>query len=368
VQDRSDQEFTDAGRTRVFLSYSRKDLAFVQWLSCALGQTGCLADYDLSVDDPDNVDLGISAEDIWWTRLQEMITAAHVVVFVVSPDSAHSPICDEEIALAQALRKRIIPVLCRHVNFAKAPPRLSAINVKLSFIGDEDQRRDALARLTAAIQRDIPWLRTSSRLSLAAAQWESSGRSADHLLRGVELREAENWATRRPATAPEHSELLLAYLAASRDAEGERRMIGEIEKARYLELVATMHPFLEEEIRIREAEPRANHGGVANEMRLELEALRALLYLESKWHPQPANFVQSTGAREGYAEIFRFPCCGRIAEDFRSLGVSEPPSQFRSDGCASVPEAIQHEYRARANPFHSLLVARYRSSVGAKDS
>src|SRR5688572_24998721 len=107
-QEPCNESIPEHDRIRVFLSYSRKDTGFVQWLSSELGQRGCQVDYDLSVEDLDNVHLGISAEDAWWARLEEMITTSQVVVFVVSPDSARSHICDEEIAFAQALRKRII--------------------------------------------------------------------------------------------------------------------------------------------------------------------------------------------------------------------------------------------------------------------
>src|SRR6266480_1311711 len=119
-------------QTRVFLSYSRKDLDFVVWLSLALGRHGCLTDFDRSSEEPSNVTTGISAEDAWWARLEEMITAAEVMIFVVSPDSIRSKVCDEEIAFAQGLGKRIIPVLCRSIDFSTAPPRLSTLNVKIS--------------------------------------------------------------------------------------------------------------------------------------------------------------------------------------------------------------------------------------------
>jgi hypothetical protein len=106
-------------RTRVFLSYSRKDLDFVIWLSSALGRHGCSTDFDRSTDNPSNIATGISAEDAWWTRLEEMITSAEVMIFVVSPDSIQSKVCSEEIAFAQTIGKRIIPVLMQIGRFRK---------------------------------------------------------------------------------------------------------------------------------------------------------------------------------------------------------------------------------------------------------
>jgi hypothetical protein len=67
-------------KLRVFLSYSRKDSDFIVKLAPALEARGYLADFDLSTHDAANVATGISAEDEWWKRLQEMIQAADVMV------------------------------------------------------------------------------------------------------------------------------------------------------------------------------------------------------------------------------------------------------------------------------------------------
>ena len=92
-------------KTRVFLSYSRKDGAFTHRLAGALAARGYEPDFDQSSRDPSNVSTGISAEDEWWQRLQDMIAAADAMVFIVSPDSAASRVCDEEIAYARGIGK-----------------------------------------------------------------------------------------------------------------------------------------------------------------------------------------------------------------------------------------------------------------------
>jgi hypothetical protein len=159
----------------------------------------------------------------------------------------------------------------------------------------------------------------------------------------------------------------LEYLDRSRDAEDERKTIEDVEKARYLELIAVIRPFLEAEVRVREQRPKPDHSGVAQEDQLELEFVRSLLSLDNRWHPQRAVYLQSTGARDGYAEIFRFPCCMTIVRDFRSMGVTDPPSQFRADGCREVPEAVRHEYRERSNPFRSELIRQFQILTGELD-
>ena len=214
---------SEVQKLRVFLSYSRKDSDFIVKLAPALEACGYLADFDLSTHDAANVATGISAEDEWWKRLQEMIQAADVMVFVVSPDSAASKVCDEEIAFARSLGKRVIAVLRREINFATAPPRLAALNVKIAIVGDDLPVFDAgVAQLCAALDRDVVWLREQTRLVLAAADWEQSGKREDELLRGAEISEAEAWSARRPLSAPEVPESVLAFLAASREAQAAR--------------------------------------------------------------------------------------------------------------------------------------------------
>lgn len=355
--------------TRVFLSYSRKDRDFVERLAPALAARGCLPDYDLSAEAA-GADVGISAEDEWWTRLKEMIAWADVVVLVLSPFSVQSRVCDEEVAYARALGKRVVPVLCRPIDFATAPPRISALNVKIDFTDDSTSGfHGALEALVTVIRRDARWFRAVSRHTAAAQRWEAAGSPDDLLLHGAEVREAEELALRRPRSAPAFSDLLLRYLDASRKLDAERRAISEAERARYLELVAVMRPFLEEELRIRESMPAPDQYGIAEEfVRQENEMVRSLLNLQNRWHPEPAVFIASLGAMEGYAEVFRFPCCDLTVRDFLSAGAADPPSQFRSDGCREVPVSVQHQVRERSYPFCPVLVTQYRRLAGSGDT
>ena len=202
-----------ARKARLFLSYSRMDKDFARRLAEALVGRGHVADYDQSSHDPTNVDTGISAEDEWWKRLQEMIATAEVVIFIVSPHSAASKVCDEEIAYARALGKRIIPVLRAPVDFASTPPRLSALNVKLSFQHDEAFDL-SLSALTASLDVDVVWHREGARLTAAAVKWDTEGRPDSQLPSGGGVADAQAWIARRPANAPPAGELLTAFLDA----------------------------------------------------------------------------------------------------------------------------------------------------------
>ncbi len=203
-------------RTRVFLSYSRKDSGLVGRIAEALMAAGFLADFDQASHDPHNVSAGISAEDEWWKRLQEMIAAADVMVFLVSPDSAESKVCDEEIAYARALGKRIIAVLARPVDFAKAPPRLAALNVRIDFSEGGPGFEAAFSALTSALEMNVIWHREGRKYLARVQEWDSEGRPRSQLLREGAVEEAERWALARPRNEPEPGELFLAWIAASR--------------------------------------------------------------------------------------------------------------------------------------------------------
>ena len=86
----------DRGKLRVFISYSRDDLSFADQLDAALTACGfeCLIDRH-----------GISGGEDWKRRLGSLISEADTVVFVLSPSSARSEICDWEVEEATRLNK-----------------------------------------------------------------------------------------------------------------------------------------------------------------------------------------------------------------------------------------------------------------------
>jgi hypothetical protein len=90
----------------VFLSYSRRDAAFV----------GRLAD-DLAIRgiDPwlDTDDLPVDDEDRWRRAVVKGIRGSDAVVLVLSPDSVRSTAVERELTIASELTRRIIPIVHR---------------------------------------------------------------------------------------------------------------------------------------------------------------------------------------------------------------------------------------------------------------
>ena len=74
--------------TDVFISYSRKDKAFVQVLNQALEES----QYDTWVDWED---IPLTAD--WWEEIKSGIEAADTFLFVISPGSITSKVCGQEI-------------------------------------------------------------------------------------------------------------------------------------------------------------------------------------------------------------------------------------------------------------------------------
>src|SRR6202167_6100363 len=91
-------------KARIFLSYSRKDMAFADRLDAALKARG----FEPLIDREE-----IYAFEDWWKRLQALIIRSDTVVFIVSPDAVASHEARREIEYAASLNKRFAPIVCR---------------------------------------------------------------------------------------------------------------------------------------------------------------------------------------------------------------------------------------------------------------
>ncbi len=207
---------TAASKLKVFISYSRRDLAFADQLVAVLEWQGFLPIIDLE---------GIHGAERWKQRLGQMILEADIVVFVLSPDSAASEICAWEVEEAMRRGKRIVPVVCRPLEGQQPHAGLRDLNY-IHFYPDKDVPGSAFGtgqvRLVEALSVDIGWLREHTRLEELAQRWDSDRRPADQLLRGSELSAYKAWRDRRPSNAPELTVLQRAFLGATDEEEASR--------------------------------------------------------------------------------------------------------------------------------------------------
>src|SRR5262245_49636189 len=87
----------DRPKAKVFISYSRKDMAFADRLESALKARG----FEPLIDRTE-----IYAFEEWWQRIETLIGSADTVVFVLSPDSVASEVARKAVACAASFPKR----------------------------------------------------------------------------------------------------------------------------------------------------------------------------------------------------------------------------------------------------------------------
>ena len=135
-------------KARVFISYSRKDMAFADRLDAALIARG----FEPLIDREE-----IYAFEDWWERIQKLIGQADTVVFVLSPDAVASDVALREITHAALLKKRFAPVIYRRVEDGAVPEVLRRLNFiffddPASFEARADKLAEAATRLSAAAE------------------------------------------------------------------------------------------------------------------------------------------------------------------------------------------------------------------------
>src|SRR3954467_3070000 len=102
---------------KVFTSYSRRAA-----LHFAVRPQPALAKHD--------VDAYVDREDIekgeqWWERIEQLITEADTVIFVMTPGSANSEICHREVDFAERVKKRFLPIIAADISGQTAPPAVA---------------------------------------------------------------------------------------------------------------------------------------------------------------------------------------------------------------------------------------------------
>jgi TIR domain/Sulfatase-modifying factor enzyme 1 len=205
-------------KTRVFISYSRKDMAFADRLEAALKARG----FEVLIDREE-----IYAFEDWWKRIEALIARADTVVFVLSPDAAKSDVALKEVAHAASLNKRFAPIVCRRVEDSTVPEALRRLN--FIFFDDPARFETNADELAEALQTDIGWVRQHTEYGEAERRWAAAGRPSGLLLHSPTLEVAEYWIASRPRGAPEPTVDIQAFVAASRQgarvAQRLRRLV-----------------------------------------------------------------------------------------------------------------------------------------------
>jgi len=198
-------------KTRVFISYSRVDSSFAEKLRDHLNGDGCEACLDVH---------DIAKGESWRTRLQGLIERSDTVMFLISPDSVKSEICDWEVNQAELLGKRILPIVCRATEDQDIPQRLRRLN--FTFLHIKEEYKKEYSKLLVALRQDVDWVREHTRLGGLARRWHSKGRQSRILLHGGDIASAETWRDNRTTSAPTISSLHTDFISASRQSSTQR--------------------------------------------------------------------------------------------------------------------------------------------------
>ncbi len=196
----------------VFLSYSRRDSEFVGRLSAALDVRGKQVWLDTG---------SIADAEVFPQAIRAAIETSDAFLFVITPDAVTSAYCEQEVTYAGELGKRIVPVLRQPIDDSAIPVQIRERNwIPFTEDADFDAASD---RVVHALDTDLEHRKEHTRWLVKSIEWESEGRDRSFLLRGSELKVAENWSARSPVDAdPTPTTLQSEYVLESRKAAARR--------------------------------------------------------------------------------------------------------------------------------------------------
>lgn len=223
-----------------FISYSRKDKDIASRIFQALKDK----DLEIWIDWED-----IPKGEEWEQEINRGIEGAEAFLYLTSPDSIKSKVCNQELEYAIANNKRILPVIIRDPE----PGTVQDIVSKLNWIFCRDEQDDfsrAITEILEAFHTDYKWLKYHTYLQNKALEWERSQKDASRLLRGKELREAEKrCAETMNEKEPLLTDLQHTYLLSSQKHEKKLRswLIGSSAAAVLAIVGFAIWPFLSRE-------------------------------------------------------------------------------------------------------------------------
>lgn len=144
--------------TRMFISYSRSDLPFASELRDRLVEAGFEAFLDVH---------DIVKGEPWRDRLSNLILNADAMVFIISPSSVTSEICEWEVNEAELHEKRLFPVVAAATDDDTIPQRLRRLN--LTSLESAAGWEDDFPKLLSVLAEDAIWVREHTRLGCCFA-------------------------------------------------------------------------------------------------------------------------------------------------------------------------------------------------------
>src|SRR5215212_8257017 len=170
--------------SHIFISYSRRDIDFAQKIVDALRQE----ELEVWIDWK-----SIPKGEDWEQEIYRGIEGADAFLFLISPDSVRSVMCNKELLHALKNNKRILPILLQKTDtsdFLDTSARTAIRRLNWIFCGeDQEGFQQAIQSTQETIRTDYEWLRFHTMLQTKALAWERAKKDASRLLRGKELKE-----------------------------------------------------------------------------------------------------------------------------------------------------------------------------------
>ncbi len=198
----------------VFISYSRKDSEIARKLHDNLLK----ANRETWVDWE-----GIPLSADWLKEIYAAIEASDTFVFIISPDSLASEVCNLEIAHAMNHNKRMVPILYREASTKEVHKAVAAHNWVM--MRPKDDFESSFRDLMKAMDQDLEHCRMHTRILTKALEWEKKGKERSFLLRGIDLGEAELWKESGEGKDPAITEIQKEYIESSRNWAVKKKRI-----------------------------------------------------------------------------------------------------------------------------------------------
>jgi WD40 repeat protein len=199
---------------KVFISYSRIDIEFAKRLTGELQKS----DLDFWID-WDGIPLTVD----WWREIEKGIEESDAFLFLISPDSAKSKVCGQEIEHAVRNGKRLIPLVVRDTKGDDVHPKLLPLN--WIFFRETEDFDASINKLLTSIHTDFEWVETQRRLQVKALEWERKNNENSFLLRGKDLGDAELQLAANSSKEPFPTDLQRDYVFESRKAVDKQTRI-----------------------------------------------------------------------------------------------------------------------------------------------
>jgi WD40 repeat protein len=197
----------------VFISYSRADSDFARKLNEALQLQGKTTWFDQE---------SIASGSDFQQEIYRGIENSDNFLFIISPRSVNSPYCADEVEYAQKLNKRFVTVLHRDLSAKELHPALASIQW-IDFNRHGGDFYPNFSELVRTLDTDREYVKSHTKWSQKAAEWEQGGKRDDLLLRGSNLEEAEKWLKQTLDKKPFPTPLQQEYISESRQAEMARQ-------------------------------------------------------------------------------------------------------------------------------------------------